>query len=216
MNSKMNAKFYKKKKGILYVVSGPSGAGKTTLCRELAEVIPDLAYSVSHTTRKPRNGEIDGEHYYFVTEEEFKQIIRNNGFVEYAVVHGNYYGTAKKELERLFSLGKDVLIDIDTQGTIQIQKAGMGEAFIFILPPSLPELNKRLKIRDANDKKELELRLKNAINEIKCCYIYDYIIENDNITQALEALKSIVIAERSRVRYIDIANVKKQFGIEEE
>ena len=216
MNSKINAKFYKKKKGILYVVSGPSGAGKTTLCRELAEVIPDLAYSISHTTRKPRNGEIDGEHYYFVTEEEFKETVKSDGFVEHALVHGNYYGTAKKELERLFSLGKDVLIDIDTQGTIQIQKSGMGEAFIFILPPSLPELKRRLQIRDANDKKELELRLKNAIDEIKCCHIYDYVIENDNIIQALDALKSIVISERSRVRYIDIANVKKQFGIEEE
>jgi guanylate kinase len=130
---------FHKKKGLLYIVSAPSGAGKTTLCRQLSGAMSSLSYSISHTTRNPRPGEFEGEHYYFVREDEFERIRLAGGFVEWANVHGNLYGTSKYEIERLFTLGNDVILDIDTQGARAGQESGWA-VFYLAPPPSMGEL----------------------------------------------------------------------------
>jgi guanylate kinase len=201
------------RKGLLFIVSAPSGAGKTTLCKELAGVMPGLSHSISHTTRKPRPGEVEGEHYYFVSGEEFKCIADSGGFVEWATVHGNLYGTSKGELERLFALGRDVILDIDTQGAMQVRGSDMGGVFIFILPPSMEELERRLRGRDSDDEAEIKRRLARAVDEIKSFDEYDYIIVNDNLMSALESLKSVVIAEKARVSNIDTRWIKENFRV---
>ncbi|HEY3346893.1 MAG TPA: guanylate kinase [Nitrospirota bacterium] len=202
-----------KKEGMLYIVSAPSGAGKTTLCKELAGVMPALSHSISHTTRKPRPGEAEGEHYYFVSEDEFMSIAGARGFVEWANVHGNYYGTSKKELERLFGLGRDVILDIDTQGARQIRQSGIPGVFIFILPPSMQELERRLRGRDSDDEAEIARRLKRAVDEIKSFEEYDYIVVNENLKTALDTLMSVLVAERNRIANIDSRWIRENFGI---
>ncbi|MGA2193469.1 MAG: guanylate kinase [Nitrospirota bacterium] len=202
---------YWKKEGLLFIVSAPSGAGKTTLCKELAGVMPTLAHSVSHTTRKPRPGEVEGEHYYFIDEPAFKGMAESGGFVEWATVHGHLYGTSKAELERLFGQGLDVILDIDTQGAMQVMNSRMKGVFIFILPPSMQELENRLRGRSSDGEEEIQRRLKNAVAEIKSYRYYNYIIINDNILSALEALKAIVMAEKSRISNIDEQWVKENF-----
>lgn len=202
-----------RKKRLLFIVSAPSGAGKTTLCKELAGVMPSLSHSVSHTTRKPRPGEKGGEHYYFISEEEFLGMRESGGFVEWAVVHGNLYGTSKMELDRLFSQGKDVILDIDTQGAQKIRDAGVEGVFIFILPPSMEELERRLRGRNSDDEEVIKKRLKRAVEEIREYDRYDYIIKNDNLLTALDTLKAIVTAEGSRIRNFDNEWVKEHFKI---
>ena len=172
-----------------------------------------LSHSVSHTTRKPRPGEKEGEHYYFVSEEEFLGIKGSGGFVEWAMVHGNLYGTSKMELERLFSQGKDVILDIDTQGAQKIREAGAQGVFIFILPPSMEELERMLRGRNSDDEEIIKIRLKRAVEEIKEYDRYDYIIKNENLVTALDTLKSIVMAEGSRIGNFDHEWVKEHFKI---
>ncbi len=200
-------------KGLLFIVSAPSGAGKTTLCKELSGFLPDISHAISHTTRAPRPTEKEGEHYYFVPEAEFKKLAESGGFVEHATVHGHLYGTSKKELERIFGQGKDVILDIDTQGASQIRNAGIKGVFIFILPPSMEELERRLKGRDSDDEAEIARRLKRALEELESFEMYDYVIINDNLGKALDALKSVIIAERCRIVNTDTAAVKKNFGL---
>jgi len=207
---------FHKKKGLLYIVSAPSGAGKTTLCRQLSGAMPSLSYSISHTTRKPRPGEVEGEHYYFVSEEEFERIRLAGGFVEWANVHGNLYGTSKAELERLFDLGNDVILDIDTQGAMQVRGSGVGGVFISLLPPSMEELERRLRGRDTDDEEVIRRRLERAVEEIRFIMdekVYDYLIINDNLLTALDALKSIIIAEKHRLANYDLQLIKKKFGL---
>lgn len=207
---------FHKKKGLLYIVSAPSGAGKTTLCRQLSGAMPSLSYSISHTTRKPRPGEFEGEHYYFVSEEEFESIKQAGGFVEWANVHGNLYGTSKTELERLFNLGNDVILDIDTQGAMQVRGSGVGGVFISLLPPSMEELERRLRGRDTDDEEVIRRRLGRAVDEIRFILeekIYDYLIINDNLVSALDVLKSVITAEKNRLADYDLELVKKNFGL---
>ncbi len=201
------------KGGVLYIVSAPSGAGKTTLCNELSKVMPTLSHSISHTTRKPRPGEQDGVHYYFVTEEKFGEMADADEFAEWATVHGNLYGTSKAELERLFGQGKDVILDIDTQGAMQIKKSGLPGVFIFILPPSMEELERRLRGRDSDDDAEIRRRLAKAVDEIRSYGEYHYVIVNEDFYVALDALKSIVTAEKNTVDRIDQGWMRDKFSI---
>ncbi len=200
-------------RGLLFIVSAPSGAGKTTLCKELSGFLPDISHAISHTTRAPRPTEKEGEHYYFVSETEFKKLAECGGFVEHATVHGHLYGTSKKELERIFGQGKDVILDIDTQGAAQIRNAGIRGVFIFILPPSMEELERRLKGRDSDDETEIARRLERALEELESFEQYDYVIVNDNLGKALDALKSVIIAERCRLVNTDTAAVRKNFRL---
>jgi guanylate kinase len=204
--------FYKSK-GLLFVVSAPSGAGKTTLCYRLSRELPDLAFSVSHTTRKPRSGEEEGRDYYFVSAESFSEMVDAGAFVEWAEVHGNRYGTSRAELNRLLSLGKDVILDIDTQGAMQIKSSGMRGTFVFILPPSMHVLEQRLKDRDTDDEEVIRRRLENAVGEIKLYNEYDYVVVNDELDEALDKLKMIVKVTSERSWNVDDTLLKTAFGI---
>lgn len=206
----------RQKKGSLFVISAPSGAGKTTLCQKLREVIPDIKFSVSFTTRKPRPGEIDGIHYTFVDEDEFRAMIADGEFVEWAQVHGNFYGTSKKRIEDMINEGFDVVLDIDVQGGRQIREHFPDSVLIFVLPPSMDELRKRLTGRMSDAEDVIKKRLKNAIDEIKEYKNYDYVIINDVFDDALEEIVAIIIAERVRTSKIDKNWVKENFIKEEE
>lgn len=208
----MSKNFYKSR-GILFVVSAPSGAGKTTLCDRLSAELPNLAFSVSHTTRKPRTGEQHGREYYFVSPDEFEQMVQDKAFVESADVHGNRYGTSRAELDRLFALGKDVILDIDTQGAMQIQKSGTFGTFVFILPPSMQVLEQRLRGRDTDDDDVIRRRLDNAVGEVKLFKKYDYVIVNDDLDEAFGRLKGVVMVSRDRVWNIDEKQLAQEFGI---
>lgn len=185
-------------KGNLFVVSAPSGAGKTTLCRKLTELMPDLRHSVSYTTRTPRSGEQDGKDYIFVGEGEFRRMIEEDEFVEWAEVHGNLYGTSRSILEGIREQGADVILDIDVQGARQLRSKYRNGVHIFILPPSLDVLRKRLEGRMSNSAEDMDRRMRRAVEEIKEYNNYDYVIVNDIFERAVEELKAIVTAERVR------------------
>ena len=188
----------KRNKGSLFVVSAPSGAGKTTLCKQIIRIVDNIKPSVSFTTRPPRAGEVPNEDYCFVSEAEFRTMIDRGDFVEWALVHGNLYGTSSRQLEELISAGYDVLLDIDTQGARQIKKFFTNGVYIFILPPSMDELKHRLEGRMSNSVEDMNRRLERAVDEIKEYYIYDYVIVNDIIENSLKKLEAIIIAERLR------------------
>jgi guanylate kinase len=190
-----------KKRGELFVVSAPSGTGKTTLSTMLLERFSELSYSVSYTTRPPRVGEKNGIHYHFVDMNTFEYMIGIGDFIEYAKVHDNMYGTSKKYIETELAQGKTILLDIDPQGAMQLKKTVDYGVFVFILPPSLKTLRDRLIARkDTQD--TMELRLANAMTEIKTMPDYDYVIVNDNLQQAFQELTSIYTAERCRTNAI--------------
>ena len=155
------------RRGTLFVVSAPSGAGKTTLCREARLVIPDLAYSVSATTRAPRPGEVNGVDFRFISEREFRSMLERNELAEWATVHGNLYGTPSKPLEAALATGKDVLLDIDTQGAAQLRQRYREAVLIFIVAPSMAELEQRLRERGADAERDIARRLARAREEIK-------------------------------------------------
>lgn len=201
------------KMGNLFVVSAPSGAGKTTLCRRLCEVLPDIRHSVSFTTRKIRPGEIDGVHYVFIDEEEFRSMINAGEFLEWATVHGNFYGTPRSKIIESIESGIDVVLDLDVQGARQIKEKYPDSKLIFILPPSMDELLKRLKGRMTDSKEVIRERMKKAKDEIIEYKNYDYVIVNDIFENALEELKSIVIAERSKIQKIDTNWILQTFGL---
>ena len=184
------------RRGILMVVSSPSGAGKTTLARALAQN-EKLEFSVSYTTRAPRTGERDGVDYKFVTEEEFTQMIERQEFAEWAVVHGRRYGTAVHTVNRALEDGKDYLFDIDYQGGAQLRRQWPAESVLcFILPPSMAELERRLRRRATDSHEAIESRLAMARGELEHFGEYDYLIVNDNFETALKELTSIYIAAR--------------------
>ena len=186
-------------RGLLFVISGPSGVGKGTLREKVFNIFPDLEYSVSVNTRPPRKGEIEGKDYYFVTVDEFKKMIKENNFVEWAIVHGDYKGTPIKFLLDELQKGRDVLLELDVQGAMQVKEKFPDGIFIFIAPPSWKDLEDRLRKRNTEGEKALEKRLKDARIEIKYKKNYDYLVVNDNIETALKKLESIIIAERCKI-----------------
>ena len=190
-------------RGLLIVVSAPSGAGKTSLCREILKYIPDIKHSISYTTRSPRPAERDGIDYHFVTEDIFKKMIEEDAFIEWAIVHGNYYGTCRKELETLLEEGNDIILDIDSQGATQIRQKFNNGVFIYVLPPSFEDLRERLTVRKSDSPEEIEKRLKKAREEIENYTMYDYLIINDDFDKALERLKAIIIASRIRISRVN-------------
>ena len=201
----------KKNKGILFVVSGPSGAGKTTLYKKAISVLPHLMHSVSYTTRSPRVGEVNGRDYTFINREEFMTMIHKKEFAEWAEIHGELYGTARKRLEEIMNSGVDAILDIDVQGAMQLKEKLPGGVFIFILPPSLEILRERLQQRMANVKKEIEKRLAVALGEMKKYLEYDYVIVNSIFEDAFKELESIIIANRARVEQISSEWIKENF-----
>ncbi len=186
------------REGILFVISAPSGAGKTSLCKEIIDFFPELRQSVSFTTRSPRAGEQEGVDYFFVSPEEFRRMVAAGEFVEWALVHGNCYGTAGKSLDLWRAQGLDVILDIDCQGAAQLKKSRAGAVFIFILPPGVDELRRRLTGRNLDTAEVIERRIQNAEGEIREARWYDYLIINDKLEQAAAQLKGVITAERSR------------------
>jgi guanylate kinase len=201
----------KKNKGILFVVSGPSGAGKTTLYKKAISVLPHLMHSVSYTTRSPRVGEVNGKDYTFINREEFMTMIRKKEFAEWAEIHGELYGTARKRLEEIMNSGVDAILDIDVQGAVQLKEKLPGGVYIFILPPSLAILRERLEQRMSNVKEEIEKRLAVALEEMKKYPEYDYVIVNSIFEDAFKELESIIIANRARVEQINSEWIKENF-----
>ena len=188
----------KKSKGRIFIVSAPSGAGKTTLCKQIVKKVDNIKPSISFTTRQPRAGEIRDEDYCFVSEEEFRAMIDRGDFVEWAQVHGNLYGTSKRKLEDLLEAGYDMLLDIDTQGARQFKQCFSNAVYIFILPPSMKELKQRLERRMSNSVEDMNRRMLRAVDEIKEYKMYDYVIVNDILIDSLKKLEAIIIAERLR------------------
>ena len=184
--------------GRILVVSGPSGSGKSTLIREVREKAPDLGYSISHTSRPPRGQEKNGVEYHFVSKETFQKMIDHGDFVEWAEVYQDFYGTSVSSLQGQITLGRDVIMDIDVQGARNIKNHFKEAILIYVLPPSLEILEKRLRERGTDDEKSIRTRLKKAAKEIKNCVSYDYLLFNDRLDQAVEELKSILVAERCR------------------
>lgn len=184
--------------GKLFIISGPSGAGKGTICRRLIEETK-VKLSVSMTTRSPRPGEIEGVSYYFTTKENFEHQIGRDGFLEYAQVYGNYYGTPKERVDEALKNGDDVVLEIDIQGALKVKEAYPGGIFIFILPPSMAELRKRITGRGSETEEAINLRLSQTLKEVSYIDKYDYCVVNGEITEAVSRVKAIVTAEHSRV-----------------
>jgi guanylate kinase len=201
----------KKSKGILFVVSAPSGAGKTSLCKSLVSTMRKLEFSVSMTTRAPRPGEVNDADYTFVSREAFHAMIGKEEFVEWAEVHGELYGTSKERLEAVMGSGKDILLDIDTQGAAQIREKHDEGVFVFVLPPSMEALRDRLMKRRTDSEETISRRLKTAVSEIRTYGAYDYVIINDIFQEALLEFKSIIAAERARSERIEPRWVEEAF-----
>ena len=187
-----------KPQGLLLVLSGPSGAGKGTICQMLREKLPDLAYSVSVTTRQARNGEVDGVNYFFKSVEEVKQMIAEGELLEYAEVYGNYYGTPRSYVMELLNQGKDVILEIDIQGAMQIKKRFPDGVFVFIVPPSLDELCSRIYKRGTDSEDVIKRRLASATGELAYANEYDYIVVKDVAQKATSKVLTIMEAERYR------------------
>ncbi len=187
-----------KRRGTLVVVSAPSGAGKTTLCHEVRSLVPDLYYSVSHTTRGPRPGEVNGTDFQFVTHAEFTAMRDRDEFAEWATVHGHLYGTPARALERALGCGLDVLLDIDTHGARQLRQRYPEAVSVFVMAPSMAELEARLRERKSDAPGEIERRLSRAREEIAAWRQYDYLIINRDVKEAVDQLATIIEAERSR------------------
>ncbi|RJX29505.1 MAG: guanylate kinase [Desulfurivibrio sp.] len=188
-------------RGNLIIISAPSGTGKTTILKRLFTLVKGVTFSVSHTTRSPRSGEQHGVDYYFVDQQTFLGMRTGNEFLEWAEVHGNYYGTSRAEVNRHLARGLDVLLDIDVQGARQVRQTAGGDCFsIFIAPPSWEELTLRLTGRGTDSPETIRLRLDNAIKEMQDAGLYDYLIVNDTVDQAVDTLRSIIIAQRCRAR----------------
>lgn len=192
-----------KEKNLIIVLSAPSGAGKTTLCKALLKKFPEILYSVSCTSRPPRKGEKNGRDYFFVSKEEFEKMIKNNEFIEWAKVHGYYYGTPLKNIETAKKLKRDIVLDIDVQGGRKIKKKFKDAVMIFISPPSIKVLKERLIKRGKDSLKEIEKRIRIAKLEMKEKIFYDYEIINDDLKEAKKKLFSIYIAEKCKIRRKD-------------
>lgn len=199
--------------GLLVVISGPSGVGKGTICKELMKKsINNIELSVSTTTRKPRNGEVEGISYYFRGKHEFEEMIKYGQFLEYAKVYNNYYGTPKAQVLSKLKEGRDIILEIDTQGAMQVKRNFKEGVFIFIMPPSFNELKKRITSRGTESEQDIKKRLRCAFEEIKQVNNYDYVVVNDDIDKAVKKIDCIIHAEKCRLcRYqIDFSEFKEE------
>ncbi|MDD3652876.1 MAG: guanylate kinase [Desulfotomaculaceae bacterium] len=188
-------------KGVLFVISGPSGTGKGTICRALQQENPALRLSVSTTTRFPRNGEIEGEHYYFLKKQDFEKMIQEDQFLEWAKVYGNYYGTSRQFVLETLDKGSDVILEIDIQGALQVKEKLPEAVLIFIAPPTKFELESRLIARGTDSLEEIQRRLSCTIDELKLATRYDYVVINDYIERAVDKVQAVITAEKSRPRH---------------
>ena len=199
-------------RGLLIVVSGASGTGKGTVCKKILDDLPEVAYSISATTRTPRPGEVDGKEYYFLSVDEFQAWIADGKFLEYANVYGNFYGTPLNKIEERLNRGEDILLEIDVQGALNVKRKCPDGIYIFLLPPSLAELRSRIEGRGTETPESLSRRLKNAVAEIKVGLEYDYVVVNDTIDNAAAQIKTILAAERLKVaRNLDKFNFEGGF-----
>jgi guanylate kinase len=185
-------------RGILFVISSPSGGGKGTIIRRVLDDVRDLSYSVSFTTRAPRQGEVDGREYFFVTQPVFERMVAEGEFLEWACVHGNLYGTAKRQVAEETAAGTDIVLEVDVQGAASVRQLALDSVSIFILPPSYEVLRERLIARGTDGPEELEMRLRSAPEELRQYEAFDYVIINEEIDRAASQLAAIIHAERTR------------------
>lgn len=186
------------KKGILFVISGPSGVGKGTITAGLFQQLTDLLLSVSVTTRNPREGEMEGKNYFFVQEDDFKRMIMNGELLEWAQVYNHYYGTPKHFVWENLASGRDILLELDTQGALQVKKSMPQGVFIFIAPPSIEDLAQRMINRGKDSADSMHTRLEACRSEMQQMQYYDYVVVNQELPEAVEKLKAIIVAERCR------------------
>ncbi|MCI5836886.1 MAG: guanylate kinase [Veillonellaceae bacterium] len=189
----------KKDEGVLLVVSGPSGAGKGTICNALRQLHPEIRYSISVTTRPQRVGEVDGVNYFFTTEENFRKMLAEDAFLEYAEVYTNLYGTPRKQVLDMVKDGQTVLLEIDIQGAMQVKKKFPSGIFIYVVPPSLQELSHRLYARDTDTQEVIQARLNKVTDELALAHKYDYIVVNDKLDEAVDKVRAIMVAERCKL-----------------
>jgi guanylate kinase len=183
--------------GNVFVVSAPSGAGKSTLVQRLVSTVPDLIFSISFTTRKPRPGELDGRDYFYIDEARFEAMVREGGFVEWVEVYGHRYGTGRDWLDRVLASGQDVLLDIETTGALNLRRAIPDAHMIFILPPSAAALEARLRSRGKDSDEQIRIRLDYARHEMELYPAYDYLVMNDDLELAYRRFESIFLATRA-------------------
>lgn len=200
----------------MYIVSAPSGTGKTTLCKQIVQLVPNLWHSVSCTTRQPRPGEEHGREYFFLDDRTFQDMIERQEFVEWARVYGHWYGTPRRAITDKLDQGVDVLLEIDSQGATQIKKKFEDGIYIYILPPSLRALKTRLQMRAGDSEEEIARRLKKAREEVWSYREYYYIVRNDDLKQSLKEMESIFIAERIKTKRLDIGWLEANFILEKE
>jgi guanylate kinase len=201
------------KAGRLFIISAPSGAGKTTLLQMVMPRMERLVFSVSHTTRSPRPGEKDGADYFFISRTVFEEMRDRGAFLEWAEVHGKFYGTGRQEVFAWLEAGVDVILDIDVQGAAIIRDSGLADAaFIFISPPGLAELERRLRGRAQDAEETILLRLKNAEMEMQAIGNYDYLIVNERLEEAARVLEAIILAERAKMRRLPSGLPAQQQG----
>ncbi len=186
-------------KGTLYIISAPSGAGKTSLVQAVLATLPDVVVSVSHTTRRQREGEVDGKNYHFVDQQQFQQMIDSGDFLEHASVFGNYYGTSRQYIQQQLQDGQDVILEIDWQGARQIRQLLTESRSIFILPPSVQSLRDRLRGREQDSEDVIESRMREAVSEMSHYAEFDYIVINDDFEQARGELAAIFTSNRMRL-----------------
>jgi guanylate kinase len=198
-------------KGKLFVISGPSGAGKGSICREVLDSGNNIRISVSMTTRSPREGEIDKVHYHFVDKTAFEALIEEDGFLEYANVYGNFYGTPKKNVIQWLDEGTDVILEIDVQGALQVKKSYPDGILIFILPPSLEELRKRIEGRGSETEETMARRLGTALQEISLIGRYDYRVINGDLKTAIERVRAIITAEQCRINDSEADSIIRRY-----
>ena len=212
----MESRQVPERRGILYIISAPSGAGKTTLCKQIVASVSGLWHSVSFTTRKPRPGEEHGREYFFIEEKLFHDMVARHEFLEYAHVYSNWYGTPRNPLMEKMAQGIDVLLEIDVQGALQMKKKVGDAVYIFILPPSMDILRARLQGRGSDSQEEIVRRLQKVKEEVWCFREYYYIVRNDDLTQSLRELQSIFVAERLKTKRMDMHWLEQSFILEKD